>query len=122
VTGARGLMIGRAAIRSPWLFTQIRQYLAGQPVTVPTGRDVWAYVQALWASQAVPDRPERSHCERMKKFLNYVGEGVPGPFLHDIRRVTTAAGFDAICRTHFDHDEPMLLEPASEAAAATAGH
>ncbi len=27
-------------------------------------------------------------CDRMKKFLNFVGEGVPAPFLHDIRRAT----------------------------------
>ena len=40
-TGAHGLMIGRAAIRSPWLFAQIRQQLAGQPVIQPTGREVW---------------------------------------------------------------------------------
>lgn len=116
-TGARGLMIGRAAIRSPWLFTQIRQHLAGQPITTPSGRDVLAYIRALWASQEVPGRPERTHCERMKKFMNYLGEGVPGPFLHQIRRASTAEGFDAICREHLDHDGPMPLEPLDVAAA-----
>ena len=30
-TGARGLMIGRGVIRSPWLFNQIRQQLRGEP-------------------------------------------------------------------------------------------
>lgn len=114
-TGAHGLMIGRAAIRSPWLFAQIRQHLAGAPITRPAGRDVLAYLRALWASQDVPGRPERSHCERMKKFLNYVGEGVPGPFLHQIRRATTAAEFDAICREHLDHEKPMSLEPLAAA-------
>ena len=73
---ARGLMIGRAAIRSPWLFAQIRQQLAGQPVTQPTGRQVWGYVRALWDSQACFDKPERAQCDRMKKFVNYLGEGV----------------------------------------------
>src|SRR5208282_6874854 len=29
ITGARGLMIGRGAIRNPWLFHQIRQYQRG---------------------------------------------------------------------------------------------
>ncbi len=32
-TGARGLMIGRGVIRSPWLFNQIRQQLRGETVT-----------------------------------------------------------------------------------------
>ena len=110
-TAARGLMIGRAAIRSPWLFAQIRQHLAGQPVTYPTGRDVWTYIRALWDSQASFDKPEKVRCERMKKFLNYLGEGVPGQFLHRIRRAQTAAEFHGICAEFLDHDRPMPLEP-----------
>src|SRR3954469_11769850 len=34
-TGARGLMIGRGAIRNPWLFHQIRQSQRGVPLFVP---------------------------------------------------------------------------------------
>ncbi|MEZ5417173.1 MAG: tRNA-dihydrouridine synthase family protein [Vicinamibacterales bacterium] len=119
-TGARGLMIGRAAIRSPWLFAQIRQQLAGVPVTMPTGRDVLGYLRALWASEADPSKPEASQCARMKKFVNYLGEGVPGPFLHDIRRSTTAAEFDRIAVASLDHDEPMALTPAWENTAEVA--
>ncbi len=33
-TGARGLMIGRGAIRNPWLFDQIRVELRGQTVKI----------------------------------------------------------------------------------------
>jgi tRNA-dihydrouridine synthase B len=117
-TRSRGLMIGRGAIRSPWLFAQIRQHLRGATVTLPTGRDVWAYIRALWATQATPDRPEKTQCERMKKFLNYLGEGVPAPFLDRIRRVHTVAEFDRICAEFLDHDEPMLLEPADPIASA----
>lgn len=111
VTGARGLMIGRAAIRSPWLFAQIRQQLRGETVTLPTGRDVLGYIRALWASQHVAGRPEQVHCDRMKKFVNYLGEGVAGPFLHEIRRARTAADFDRIAETCLGHDEPMPLTP-----------
>lgn len=110
-TKSRGLMIGRGAIRSPWLFRQIRQQLRGEPLTRPTGRDVWAYIRALWDSQARHDTPEKSQCERMKKFLNYLGEGVPAPFLHQIRRTQTAADFHRICGEFLDHDRPMRLEP-----------
>lgn len=117
-TGARGLMIGRAAIRSPWLFGQIRQYLRGEPVTLPTGRDVWAYIRALWDTQGLPGRPESTQCARMKKFMNYLGEGVPGLFLHQIRRAETAAEFDGICRAFLDHDAPMALAPLDVTARA----
>ncbi len=108
---ARGLMIGRGVIRSPWLFNQIRQQLRGEAVTLPTGRDVWRYIRALWDSQASFDKPEHVQCARMKKFLNYLGEGVPAPFLHQIRRVQTAAEFQRICAEFLDHDRPMTLEP-----------
>lgn len=111
-TGARGLMIGRGAIRNPWLFNQIRQQFGGEPVTLPTGRDVWFYIRALWESQACLDKPERVQCERMKKFLNYIGEGVTAPFLHQIRRAQTAAEFRRVCEAFLDHDDPMALAPA----------
>ena len=108
---ARGLMIGRGVIRSPWLFNQIRQQLRGEAVTLPTGRDVWRYIRALWDSQTYVDKPEHVQCARMKKFLNYLGEGVAAPFLHQIRRVQTAVEFQRICAEFLDHDQPMALEP-----------
>ena len=111
-TGARGLMIGRGAIRSPWLFNQIRQHLRGGVVTLPTGQDVAEYIRRLWDSQAREGWPEKTHCERMKKFLNYLGEGVPGEFLHRIRRSQTAGEFHRICREFLDHDAPMAMLPA----------
>ena len=116
-TGAHGLMIGRGVIRSPWLFNQIRQQLRGEAVTLPTGREVWDYIRALWDSQAGLDKPEKVQCERMKKFLNYLGEGVPGTFLHQIRRSQTAAEFHGICREFLDHDQPMALLPVELTAA-----
>src|SRR6185436_14578507 len=59
-TRARGLMIGRGAIRNPWLFDQIRRHLRAEEVPLPTGRDLLQYVQALWESQTSTDAPEKS--------------------------------------------------------------
>ena len=36
-TKARGLMIGRGAVRNPWIFSQIRDRLAGRPPARPSG-------------------------------------------------------------------------------------
>jgi tRNA-dihydrouridine synthase len=110
-TKAHGLMIGRGVIRSPWLFNQIRQQLRGEPVSYPTGRHVLDYVQALWESQASFDATEKVQCERMKKFMNYLGEGVAPEFLQRIRRSQSRADFFVICREFLDHDKPMRLEP-----------
>src|SRR5262245_662808 len=113
-TKARGLMIGRGVIRSPWLFNQIRQHLRGEPVALPSGREVIAYIEALWESQASFDAPEKIQCERMKKFMNYLGEGVAGDFLHRIRRSQTREEFFSICGGFLGHDRAMFLEPVTE--------
>ncbi len=116
-TGARGLMIGRGAIRNPWLFDQIRQRQRGEPATLPTGRQVLRYIEELWEAEITADVPELSQVQRLKKFMNFIGEGaIPSePFLYEIRRVTTKADFFAACRKYFDHDEPMTLDPQEPA-------
>jgi len=110
-TGVRGLMIGRGAIRNPWLFDQIRAQLGGEQIKLPAGRDVLAYVRELWDNEITPGVKESSQVMRMKKFLNFIGEGVGERFLHDIRRVTTTADFFRVCEKYLDHDQPMTLEP-----------
>jgi tRNA-dihydrouridine synthase B len=121
-TGAAGLMIGRGVIRNPWLFSQIRQRRLGRLPALPSGRDVLAYIQELWDAQVTPDARESAQVQRLKKFMNFIGEGaVPsGPFLHDIRRVTTRDDFFRVCRDGFDHDRPMSLEPRENQIAETA--
>jgi nifR3 family TIM-barrel protein len=117
-TGARGLMIGRGAIRNPWLFRQIRQRQRGQTPALPTGREVLAYVAALWEAQTSPEARESARVQRLKKFMNFIGEGMepPEPFLHDIRRAATRADFFRVCAACLDHDRPMRLEPAAPTA------
>jgi tRNA-dihydrouridine synthase B len=112
-TGARGVMIGRAAIRNPWLFAQIRAHLAGRTVPFPTGRDVLTYIAALQEAAANDNPRELSQVQRLKKFTNYIGIGIDpdGAFLHRIRRVTKMEDFFAVCREFLDHDRAMPLEP-----------
>lgn len=112
-TSARGLMIGRGVIRNPWLFRQIREKRSGARPFVPTGRDVLAYVYALYEMRMNPGLREVSHVHQMKKYLNYVGLGVEpsGTFLHEIRRVTTKEDLFRFCHEYLDHDREMPLEP-----------
>ena len=110
--GVRGLMIGRGAIRNPWLFDQIRAELRGEKAKYPTGRDVLTYIRELWENEITPGVKESAQVQRMKKFMNFIGEGVGEDFLHQIRRVAATADFFRVCETFLDHDEPMTLEPA----------
>ena len=113
-TGARGLMIGRGAIRNPWLFDQIRQRLRGEKIKLPAGRAVLAYIRELWNAEITPGVKESAQVMRMKKFMNFIGEGVGGKFLFEIRRVTTTADFFRVCEDFLNHDKPMALEPAAQ--------
>jgi tRNA-dihydrouridine synthase len=113
MTRARGLMIGRGAIRNPWLFQQIRAQLRGESIFLPCGNDVLAYIRKLFAATC-PDRvSERLQVQKMKKYLNFIGMGVEptGRFLHEIRRVETKREFFRICEDFLSHDDAMALEP-----------
>jgi tRNA-dihydrouridine synthase B len=105
-TGACGLMIGRGAIRNPWLFDQIRARFRGKKIKLPTGRDLLAYIRELWESEITPGVRESAQVQRMKKFMNFIGDGVDEKFLHQIRRVTSTADFFLVCETYLDHDQP----------------
>jgi tRNA-dihydrouridine synthase len=112
-TGARGLMIGRGAIRNPWLFRQIREHQRGEPAFLPRGREVLDYVRALYEAVCSPNVREDAQVQKMKKYVNYLGVGVEptGQFLHQIRRVSTRADFFHVCTQFLDHNQPMPLEP-----------
>jgi tRNA-dihydrouridine synthase len=111
-TGAHGLMIGRGAVRNPWIFQQIRQVLAQQRHVNPTGRQVFDYIEKLFQRTRSPDGAERPHVERMKKYLNFIGPGIEptGQFLRQIQRAATAAEFFRACARWLAHDHPMALE------------
>ena len=112
-TKARGLMIGRGAIRNPWIFHQIRQYERGEAVFVPRGVDVLQYVEDLYETLKPNEIREVSYVQKMKKYLNFIAIGVEpsGQFLHEIRRVRTEQEFFGVCGRYLNHDEAMPLEP-----------
>lgn len=118
-TGSNGVMIGRGAIRNPWIFTQIRQRLAGAPPFVPTGRDVLDYIRRLYEVVYPPGVSEASQVKKMKLYMNHLGPGVDvgGRFLHEIRRVQSETQFFEVCHRHLDHDHPMRLDFSSLAGA-----
>lgn len=112
-TGAAGLMVGRHAIRNPWIFRQIREQFRGAQVTRITLGDVRGYVDHLYRATQTPHIPERAHVNKMKKYLNFVGQSVDGDgaFLHDMRRATTEVELCAVCDRH------LLAEPDREFSA-----
>ena len=114
-TRAAGVMIGRHAIRNPWIFRQCRELVSGQPVSRITLADVHDYIQRLYHATLSPSLPERDHVNKMKKYLNFVGQGVDptGAFLYDMRRAESERGLFGICDQHLltDPTRNFSLEP-----------
>ena len=112
-TRAAGVMIGRHAIRNPWIFRQCRELFGGQRVTPITLGDVRDYVERLYRATQTPEIPERAHVNKMKKYLNFVGQSVDpnGVFLHDMRRTQSELELFRVC------DQHLLADPQREFSA-----
>ena len=133
LTGSHGVMIGRSAIRNPWIFRQIREDQAGLPVFRPTMSDVNDYIMELYASIEKPGVVETKSVGRMKKFLNFVGLSVDpdGQFLHGMRRVQTKKELFDVCSTflikegraeqlyNLEPFEGLVARPSSETSYST---
>jgi tRNA-dihydrouridine synthase B len=109
-TGAAGVMIGRHAIRNPWIFRQCREQFSGRPVARPTLSDVRDYVERLFRATQRAGVAGHHHVNKMKKYLNFVGQSVDpaGAFLHDMRRARSETELFGICDRH------LLAEPSRE--------
>jgi len=114
-TGAAGVMLGRHAIRNPWIFRQCRERFANLPITPVTLADVRGYIDLLYRATQNAEFPEHAHVNKMKKYLNFVGQSVDpaGAFLHDVRRVTSESELFAACDRHLlsEPTRPFSLEP-----------
>jgi tRNA-dihydrouridine synthase B len=114
-TGAAGVMIGRAAIRNPWIFKQVRQQLSGQPISIVTLGEVRTYIDKLNNTVEVANIPERSRVNYLKKYLNFIGQGVDpeGKFLFDMRHAKTEAELFGSCDRYLlsNPDQLFAVEP-----------
>ncbi|MFM8619544.1 MAG: tRNA dihydrouridine synthase [Opitutaceae bacterium] len=112
-TGAAGVMIGRHAIRNPWIFRQCRERFSGKEAVRITLSHVREYVERLYRATGFPGLAEHNHVNKMKKYLNFVGQSVDpaGTFLHDMRRAATEHELFTVCDRH------LLAEPEREFSA-----
>lgn len=108
-TKAAGVMVGRHAIRNPWIFRQCREQFAGRTVTAVRLAEVRDYIDRLYRATQTAEIPERAHVNKMKKYLNFVGQSVDaeGAFLRDMRRAQSEIELFTVCDRH-------LLGPAAE--------
>jgi tRNA-dihydrouridine synthase len=128
LTGAFGVMIGRGAIRNPWIFRQIRELQSGESIFLPKLGDVYEYVKDLYHSLSKPGVDELKRVARMKKFLNFIGVSIDadGKFLYKMRRARTEKDLFSVCENFLVHKnkqdcyfnlepfEGLVARPSSE--------
>ena len=112
-TNAAGLMIGRGAIRNPWIFSQIRDSFAGKQPHKVTRSNLLEYISSLYDEIATnqEDFDEAKHIQHMKKYLVYIVQGLDSEFEHQIRRVSTARAFHTTCENFLSSDEHVPILP-----------
>ena len=115
-TRAAGLMIGRGAIRNPWIFSQMIAAFAGTSAPDPCHRDLLEYVVELYDEVARETKRliPNAHVQRMKRHLAYITHGLSDGFEVEMRRAKTPDEFFAICRHHLDHDMPLPALPPAD--------
>jgi tRNA-dihydrouridine synthase C len=116
-TQAAGLMIGRGAIRHPWLFAQIRAHWEGTEAHQPTRRDMLEYIHLLYEHTAAfhPRYETDKQVQKMKRYMIFITTGIDdGRFEHRIRRVTAEEDFFSICQEHLDSPEPLPVRPPED--------
>ena len=112
-TGARGLMIGRGAIRNPWIFTQLREaWTDGAVRTQPTLADLRDYIDRLDRETRLPGMREGGHVGKMKKYLGYIAPGIGteqdrDAFWNELKPVLTLREMFAVCDRYLSVPEPF---------------
>lgn len=76
-TGAAGVSIGRAALKQPWIFEDIRKLRAGEPVP-ERGAEERVCLLVRLAELSCGHRPERVAIGEMRKFSGWLLPGLTG--------------------------------------------
>ncbi len=86
-SGAAGVMIGRGAVRNPYLFRMLR---GGRK---PTRREMKKYYAILLeeTGRILTRRTEKGHCNRMKKYLAFCYRDFSDEQQYHLRRCTDTA-------------------------------
>jgi tRNA-dihydrouridine synthase len=118
VTGAAGLMIGRGAIRNPWLFNQIRDAWAGREPQRPTRVDLRHYIEVLHEATCSSALHESGQVGKMKKYLGHIAPGLGGDdsFWRELRTALTLRDLFAVCDRHLAEAIPFETPDVSLAA------
>jgi nifR3 family TIM-barrel protein len=76
-TGVDGVMVGRGAVKNPWVFLQIGQQMRGEAPMVVTADEKRRVLLGYFQSIRDAFRSDHGSLGRMKKIANYFTHGLP---------------------------------------------
>ena len=117
-TGAAGVAIGRAALKQPWIFEDIRCLERGETPRVRRAPERIALLTRL-AALACGHRPEKVAVSEMRKFCGWMLPGFSGAedVLRRLNGVDTLDGFNRLMDDYLDRlARQNDLDPHSELA------
>ena len=75
-TGCAAVMIGRPALRNPWIFAQIEALRQGRPPPRPCGADAVEWLQTAARRLEAGLRKQRGVTGHLKELVSYIGRAV----------------------------------------------
>ena len=87
-TGCAGLMIGRGAVRNPFIFRQLH---GGAAPTQDEMRNYYLILIEETGKVLYAKRTEKGHCNRMKKYLSFIFPDLDAQREYDLRRCDSIA-------------------------------
>jgi tRNA-dihydrouridine synthase len=75
-TGCDGVMIGRAAMKNPWIFRQTAAHLAGRESSLPTIADRRSLIVGHLRAVAARE-PSKFALHKLRKFTGWYTHGLP---------------------------------------------
>jgi tRNA-dihydrouridine synthase B len=115
-TKVRGVMIGRAAMTSPWLFQQAKHFLeAGEIIPEPSIEERWRHILRHCRIAVAESGRQRMTMTAMRARLMAYSKGMPGGRLlrGQIQQVASIAQLEEIAERHLEClaliDDPETL-------------
>jgi nifR3 family TIM-barrel protein len=102
-TGCDGVMVGRPALRNPWIFGQAAALAAGHEPFAPSGEDVLTYLEE--AAQRIHDTYGGRTIGRLKEIARYMGRAVPDDlaFQREALRAADVPALLEVARRRLSH-------------------
>jgi tRNA-dihydrouridine synthase B len=116
-TRVRGVMVGRAAMTSPWLFRQTKRFLeTGETVPDPSVEERWNHILRHCRMAAAESDSGRHAMAAMRGRLMAYSKGMPGgrTLRAELQQVSSVAEVEAISERHLawlDSDHAGVLSP-----------